>query len=233
MKKKVNTDKETQVQVHLAEYNRLQEEVIQSFSNMQQTTVLTLGSASIVLPVLLSQANNISLPVIIGLLSFMSIIYSALEMNISTSLYNISVISKYVSGYIAPEINRLIETEPEHKLLSWVDFNLSERKGVLAGYLTTIGPAGSMLLTLLPSTISIVAAQYLMYSSVWQVQLNTTLSAIELSLTRVVIMFSWIAYVAAVLSLIFVIVYQISPSKALKTHSIKKTDQPKSDSSKR
>jgi hypothetical protein len=191
---------EAQLQIHLAQYEKLVDVQVQLINGQQQSIVLALGSASIAIPLLLGQTTNIPLGVITALLYILGIIYSVLGLDFASTSYSIGEIGKYIHEYVEPELNQIIKTVPGHRVLYWETFIRQERARGLPLFLANIGSVGSLLLLLLPGAAALVAAQSLL-AEMQTSQPSTSLNFV-LSLLPLLAIAAWCIYLLTIGTLV-------------------------------
>ena len=200
---------ELQISIHLMEYDKLRDELLSAVGNLQQSVVLGLASISVAIPLLLSQAAKIPASITAGALCALSIVLSGMAMNFVSSTYAVAQVSYYIHTHIEPELNRLAQAVPEHKVLQWESFARSERRGFLALFLSVIGPGGVMLLLFLPSAVSLATAYYVLSTPAAQATQQDVASEIAQSWLCLLFGLAWFIYIAALVSLVLVTVYWI------------------------
>lgn len=196
---------EIEIQVYLTEFERLREEMIQSYTNQHQSVVLVMGSASVALPLLLGQTTNVTIVLIAALLYILTIAYAAIGLNYASEAYAIGEKSRYIHDYIEPEVNRILKTTAEHKVLTWESFVRRERANVFSMFLAYVGQMGSLLLLLLPGGASLLTAEYL--SSGMQATPSGTISQIVVFLLPWLSRLAWVSYALAIISIILSILW--------------------------
>jgi len=196
-----------QIQVHISEFEKLREEILHHMNTEQQSFLITLGSASVAIPILLSQTSNTPSSIIAILLYLLSIVYSIIGMNFASAAFTFGAIGKYVNTYLEPEINNLLETDAQHKVLYWETFLRLERGKFIAFFLSVMGPFGSTILILFPSFSALLAAKFVLLMSIIQpVQENATIQFISSWLFSLSIV-AWIVFVLSTLAVIFSTLY--------------------------
>ncbi len=183
-----------QVQVHLKEYEKLREEITLYLSSQEQRIVLALGSASVAIPLLVAQTQNVPTAILASLLYALTIVYAVIGMNYASGFYTIATISKYIHEHIETELNRIVQPPVDHQLLHWESFLRQERRNILSVVLAIIGAVGSTLLLLLPATFALLAAQYILLLPEMQtVQQGVPLQFVSSLLTWLSVL-AWFAY---------------------------------------
>ena len=193
-----NTQSNLEVDVHLAEFEKLREEVMYHIKNQHQTMLISLGSVSVILPILMNQTSTLPLNVLAVVFYLLSITYSILAMNFAKSRYAISVISVYTYFHLMPRINQAIFNKQENYVLQWEAFIRKERMNFLAAVMAVIGPLGSLIIILLPGSLSIISAQYVLLIPATQIpQPTLALQFISAWLLPLSIL-SWAFFVTAI-----------------------------------
>lgn len=203
---------EAQIQVHLTEYEKLRDEYVHVNSNMHQAVALALGSASIAIPLLLGQTANLSMSTIAGLLYFLTIVYAVITVSFASSAYSVGAISRYIHGYLEPEINRTIKSDKKHKVLCWETFARGERGTLIGKLVANAGSAAFTLMLLLPGAISLIAAHCVLSSPVPPAQQAAAFYLPSFLLVPLSII-AWVSYISAIASVLLATIYNLSRAK--------------------
>lgn len=209
-----NKDK-IRIQAYLTEYEKLRDELIYFQNSQQHNVLLALGSASVAIPILLGQIQNIPTNVIAILLYALAIVYAVIGMNYAHAAYAVGAIGKYIHEHLEPAINATLRSSTKYKALHWETHVRKERGGFPDFLLSGIGTIGSMALLLLPAAIALFTSQYvLLLPSVQVPQQSATLQYISFWLLPISII-TWIAFSLTVISFILVAIYH-----PIKTRSV-------------
>ena len=200
---KEKNNKSEEGQVALVEYQKIRDEVFIHINNANQGIVLLLGSASVVLPLLISQTANLQLDLMIIVLDILCILYSAISMHITTSQYYINSESNYIYQNLAPRVNSLLNLKTPNEILQGEHFNRQNRKNILAFLASTIGPAAVSIITIMPALISLLAIQYINTLQKTIIPTYGFLSNATLPLNIV----AWVFFATSIFSLIAQILY--------------------------
>lgn len=208
-----NQRREFQIQAHLTEFEKLRDEISQFENIEQQTMVLALGSASVVIPVLIGQVKNMSEDVFASLIYALTIIYSVLAIKYAHASFDMGMVGKYINEYLTPELNRLLETESAHKVFLWESFIRGERKNLLVAYLESAAASATLLLMLFPGAVSLLIIGFISRMPNSQFLQQSTMA--NPFWVRSVAVIAWITFIASVISVIFATIYNTT-----KSHSI-------------
>jgi hypothetical protein len=200
------------IQIFLAEYEKLRDELMYFQNNQQQNILLALGSASVAIPILLGQSANIPTNIIAMLLYLLTIVYAIIGMNFAYSAYSVNLIGKYIHEYLEPAMNQATQSTSKYKVLHWESYVRRERGGFPDVFLSNIGPIGSMVLLQLPGAIALLASHYVVL--IPPTPQNPTLQYVSFWLPAMSII-SWIAYSLSIASVIFLAVYHPLKSKSI------------------
>jgi|GEM_PF-4940467 hypothetical protein len=203
---------ELQLQVYLTEYQKLRDEIMYFQGNLYQNVILSLGSASVAIPLLVGQLSNVPSVVIASLLFALAIVYSTLGIQFSYASYAIGAIGQYIHQYLHPAINKLNPTS-KYKGLFWETFVREARSGFPDSLLAGLGTAG-VILMILPSAISLFTASYVLSISSNQASQSNFVRLVSSGLPWLSAI-SWIAFIVFILSFVLVVYFHTG-----KTHSL-------------
>jgi hypothetical protein len=159
------SDLDTEIQVHLSEYEKIRDEVVYQMGSASQSLLLSLSSASIILPLLFTQIDNISSIVLGAFLYVLAIVYAVIGMHYATANYYVNVNSNYIQQSLAPKVNLRLHTTTKNQVLQGENFQRNTRRSFAALYLSTAGAVATSLIILLPSLLSLIFAHYVVLLS--------------------------------------------------------------------
>lgn len=159
---------ELELQAHLAEYAKISDELIQRIGGLNQSVVYVLGSASIFIPYLISQTSVLPSEIIVTGLYVLAIVYAILGLDYAGTLYYINAAQAYIYKHLGPKINRLLGTKSTNSVFQGEIFFRQLRRGVIALYLSSMGPAAVTTLILLPSFTALLATRYVSLTAIPQ-----------------------------------------------------------------
>jgi hypothetical protein len=199
----MNSDQknEIKIQVLIAEFEKLRDEMLQNITTTQQTIVVILGSVSVAIPLLLGQISNLSSVVITDLLYTLSIIYSVISLHFISTSHNIGMIGKYIHEVTEPQINNLLKSSKGKEVLQWESFLKRERTHLINLFMSNTGTVGTVFLLLAPSLLSIAVGNYVITLPVQTSQQNPILPIVS-SLSLPLLIVAWIFFSFSVISTI-------------------------------
>ena len=152
---------ELRLEALLSETEKLHDVQVQRLINQRQILLLTLASASIAIPFLLT--NTINMPVVISaeVLDALAIIYSGIAMNYTNDTYKISLIGKYIEQEINPEVDRIVGENSDVPVPHWARFLASWSTGVIRWPAINMDLLGTLVLLFMPGLFCLVSARYL------------------------------------------------------------------------
>lgn len=157
----IDKQRELELNAHLAEYAKVSDELIQRIGSLNQSVVYVLGSASIFIPYLISQTNRLPSEILVAGLYILAIVYAILGLDYAGTLYYINAAQAYIYQQLGPRINETLKTTSVNAVFQGEIYSRKLRRGIVALYLSTIGPAAITTLILLPSIIALLATQYI------------------------------------------------------------------------
>jgi hypothetical protein len=125
----------------------------------------------------------------------LAIIYAVLGMSYATSSYYISVTANYIYEYLTPLINSKLNTSGG-KVFQGEHFLREERRNFLPLILSLVGPGAESFIIVIPSLISLIAAQYMQFQSS---QLSVSNNAVSILLITIRIL-GWLFLFATISS---------------------------------
>ena len=198
---------DTEIQVHLTEYQKIRDEIVHQIGNASQSLLLSLSSSSIVLPILFSQINNMP-PIILGsFLYVLTIVYAVIGMHYATAQYFVNVESNYIHQSLAPKINLRLHTTSKNRVLQAENFQRSVRRNVVALYLSSAGAIATGIIILLPSLLSLLFAQYALLLPAAQTLQPTLAFQFLSSFILPLSIAAWIFFIFSCLSQLLTVVY--------------------------
>lgn len=217
------------VEVHLTEYQKLRDELVEALKSQQQTVVIALGSASIAIPILVGQSGSTPAHILAALLFGLGAIYAILAMNFSSAGYTIGVIGRYINTHLEVQLNDLLGAQSVERVLSWESFLRNERSGKSPFILSSIGTISSLFLILLPSFLALVSATNILMSLLAQPAGQAVSSNSEFFWLDLLSVFSWTSFLLGVLSALLLTVYNVIRSRWASKKSYRRIQSSRGD----
>lgn len=206
---------EVEIQIHLTEFQKVRDELLQTLNSQQQLLVLILGSASIVFPLIGGQISNLSSHLIASILYTLVVIYSVIGLHYSYNLYFIGLLTKYIRDHLEPEVNRIMFTPSDKRtLLQWEPFSSKQRGTFPDILLSGLASIGTAVLLVLPSGFSLYLAQYILPTAVAQSQQSPFQQFVSVALP-VLSSIAWALFITTIISIVLVAIYHAMKSRSL------------------
>jgi hypothetical protein len=204
---KVTNKEDLAIDVFLMEYKILREAIQASQQRQEQAIILSLGSISVLIPIIFTQINNLPIQIIAFIFFLLALFYSGLSMYYCYWIFELFATSRYIHLYIEPQLRLLIESVSHYA--GWETFIRKERSTVITFILSSVGPSASYVMILLPGIISLIIANYLMTMPIGATQsTGNAIEIINLLLTPLSI-FALLAYVISTIIAIALPIYNI------------------------
>lgn len=158
-KKTIEQNSNHAIEVYLHEHGKLRDEIMHHVNTKLQIPVWSFGAASIAIPILLSQSENISKYVLAILFYSITIIFSAMAMNYAATLHGIHRITDYIREKIEPNVNKIIN-KGKPSGFQYENYIKEKRRSILYLYLEVVGEIGTILLLVFPGFASLISATY-------------------------------------------------------------------------
>lgn len=154
-----------EVDALLVEYEKVRDELICFTQSMHQIFLWSLGSASIILPVITTTYSRLPQDVVVfGCLVF-AIGYAVLGIEFATSAFYINSLGGYTSSYLMPRLNSTIGTTETTRVLQWENYMRRRHRNPALLFISTAGPTSASILIVIPSIVSILLANYVANSN--------------------------------------------------------------------
>jgi hypothetical protein len=148
-------DKELIVQAYLLEYDKFRDEIIHYLNIQTQIPIWTMGAGVVVIPIILTQASVLPVPIVISVMLSLVIFFSCMSMIYAGSTYSMHHVAAHIRDHIEPKINNLIGNN-EHQVFRWERTAFLDRKKFFVLLLDTISSIGVNVILLLPGSLFLV-----------------------------------------------------------------------------
>jgi hypothetical protein len=183
----------------VSEVTNLRAVQIQLLGNARQLLVLAFASASLAIPILLSQADGLPPTILSEILYTLGIVYAAMALAYGSDIYSIYKIGSFIREQSDPEVDRLVQDNPSIPMPHWENY-LLPRRFFLAPNFVWLGTFGILVLLLLPAIMSIAAAGYVLAAPSTSGAAATPLPSFFVGLLPVLRALCWFMTILAVLS---------------------------------
>src|SRR5258708_4794301 len=109
---------ESKVQVILVEFENLRESLLHATNHQRQVLLVSLGSAAVAIPALLSNTAvfALSAPVRAILLFTLSVVFGVMAANFASTMEEITAVGGYVDHKLRPKLNKILQTSGDDEL---------------------------------------------------------------------------------------------------------------------
>ena len=156
--------KTSYIKIYLSEYEKLRDSILNCQQRQERNLIISLGSITVLLPILLNQINNIPESSVAALFYFLAFIYNVLSMNYVYWGFEVMATSNYIHNHLEFQLNQI--TKSKSRVLNWESYIRKKRSRFIPFVLSSMGPSASMFLILLPSVVSLATACYLLLRTV-------------------------------------------------------------------
>jgi hypothetical protein len=201
---------ELQINVHLAEYQQREEEILKALEYQQRTFDLSLASAAIAVPIIAGLAKELSPNVAAMIFYLLTIIYASLVMNYVYNGYIMNALGAYIREYITPEVNRILAIDAESSdqlVLQWQSYMTKHRRTFPDGALAGLSAVGSSITLLVPGGVALALATYyslLPVAPIIQPSLASNFASTAIPLLAIL---AWVLFSISLAADILVLIY--------------------------
>lgn len=144
----------------ISEYEIINNQMLQFINHQSQLPLLTIGSATVVIPILLSEKTEINNELIPMLLFALSIFFSGMILKYVQVTFGIHQYAIYLKDNLEPEVNRLLKNRTNPRAFIWTSNVQKRRANKIELILELSGTFGSVCLLVLPSLAAVTAGFY-------------------------------------------------------------------------
>ena len=218
---KENGGTKYEIEAHLIEFQKLREEILYHLNNQRQSFLLTLGSASVVLPFLVGQIASTEPTTIRAVLYILTIVYSVFAINFAQSAFGYSVLGAYLHSELTPKINKAIYGAKANKVLQWETFLRDERSNIFVTIISSADSVSSAILILLPAAaFSYFSSFYTSFSRISQTMPSTPVAEFLAKTLPLLSVLSSVFFITSIFMQIAVTIYVLFKSSFMKKRNL-------------